>query len=225
MLTGISSLASQATTIVYQSTSAPRTQPAPQGQAVLDEQYVGVQFATNGPAVVTSLAVDLGAGFQGGTLFGALIQLAGPNALPSNVPGDPFGNSTVLATALFDVGVPSELRVPLLATLDYPGDYAVVVGAGMFGSPANADGFAVNHGPIPECCRELLLWWDKSGASSPANATWTRVLVDSPVPQLRNVPKVIVEGRVVPELSSVAFFASGLSFLLLMAVLRKRSQS
>jgi PEP-CTERM motif len=110
-----------------------------EGYAINATSFLGARFH-----VASAVAVDhIGGHFvfqpgglgaipqgQGGSLFGAIIQLSGPTALPADAP---FA-FTPLASALFSAPTPSaQVLVPLAVNLQ-PGDYAVVFGSGRFGA-------------------------------------------------------------------------------------------
>jgi len=66
-----------------------------------------------------------------GNLFGAIVSLDSDSDLPD---GYPFYTSEVVASTVFDPGMPSrDFRTPLSVTLT-PGNYALIFGSGRFGS-------------------------------------------------------------------------------------------
>ncbi|MFQ5591019.1 MAG: hypothetical protein ACE5HE_07655, partial [Phycisphaerae bacterium] len=84
-------------------------------------------------------------GFEGLTLFAAIVVLSDPAALPV---GAPLDEGEVVASTVFDAGRPSsDVRVPLAATLD-PGAYALIFGSGLFGA-TGVGGMPLNNADLP----------------------------------------------------------------------------
>jgi hypothetical protein len=77
-----------------------------------------------------------------GSFFGAILRLSGPTALPT---GSPFSPSEVVATTTFDLPFPSIDFFTPLSTILTAGNYALVFGAGQFGSPVTAEGFMADN--------------------------------------------------------------------------------
>jgi hypothetical protein len=96
-------------------------------------QFIGVRFHTVEWIAVDHIGGNLFApeGSLGDrSLFGAIVSLSGPAALPS---GDPT-SFVPLAHVTFVPTVESgDIRIPLSATLA-PGDYALIFGSGLFGA-------------------------------------------------------------------------------------------
>ena len=94
-------------------------------------------------------------------IFGAIVKLVGPNALPL---GAPFLQEEVIATTTFIAPVPNEdFRTPLNVTLE-AGNYGLIFGGGLFGSPGppnfNADAVMLpGNEPING---ETFFFWDGS---------------------------------------------------------------
>ncbi len=137
------------------------------GPGVSTTQFIGSRFHVDQAVEVTGIGGHLG---SDGTIFGALVSLDSPTALPSGSPivSDP------LAVTTFDAGLRSrDLVVPLSATLE-PGDYALIFGSGWFG--ATGTGFLpANNVVIPG--RSANFWW-RRGAWDSVGLTETRVVVD-----------------------------------------------
>lgn len=145
------------------------------GGAVLGQvQFVGARFTISSPVQITAIGGDIGEGdigeFRPGGLFGAIVSLSGPNALPSCNPFD----STTIASVVFDAPYPSEdISIALSVTLE-PGSYGLIFGGGEFGSsgtgfigtgdPAlpGANGFAWNL----QSAYQQVAWTD-SGMPTP----------------------------------------------------------
>jgi hypothetical protein len=109
------------------------------GLSISQEQFVGARFTIDTPVHITAIGGDIGA-FPRGSIFGVILSLSGPNALPS---GSPF-DTTTIASVLFQAPFPSQdLTIPLSSTLN-PGIYGVVFGSGQFGATGSA--FATTEG-------------------------------------------------------------------------------
>jgi hypothetical protein len=105
------------------------------GISVGNEQYLAARFQVGTAVTVDHIGGHL-AEFHPGGLFGAIVQLSGPAALPSFLPSAIASNA--LASTVFTAPSSSaDILVPLSVTLA-PGDYALVFGSGAFG--ASGDG-------------------------------------------------------------------------------------
>lgn len=97
----------------------------------LNNQFIAARFSLNEPTRITEIGGHIGV--TSGTIWGAIIALPGPGALP------PMGfdvQANALASALFEStdGFSAELCRPVDAILP-PGDYALLFGdGGLFGS-------------------------------------------------------------------------------------------
>jgi len=104
----------------------------PTGQTsgfTLGSQYLGSRFHVDRLVEVEAVGGHMFL-FQPGQLFGAIVSLSGPTALPS---GNPF-DATTLATVLFTPPpLSDDILVPLAVTLS-PGDYALIFGGEQFGA-------------------------------------------------------------------------------------------
>ncbi len=139
------------------------------GGAIIDAgQFLVARFHVDQTAEVEAIGGHLG---SSGEIFGALIPLSGPDALPEEIPLD-----QALASTTFDAGTASrDFRTPLSATLE-PGDYALVFGSGLFG--AQGDGFMPeNNADFPDASYFL---WD--GAGSDGGFENVRFVVALPEP-------------------------------------------
>jgi hypothetical protein len=140
-------------------------------------------------------------------LFGAVVRLTGPGAFPL---GSPFTLGEVLATTTFTpTEAGSDLLVPLSVILS-PGDYALIFGAGLFGSPATATGGMLsNNTDLPGFS---YFFWDSSVLEwRPGDFRQTRFVV-------RGDPADLSE---VPEPATVFLLGSGLVGL----AVRRRNKS
>jgi hypothetical protein len=117
------------------------------GWSLYDGQFLGSRFTLSSATTITSIAGHIDGN---GTLFGAIVALSGPNALPE---GSPFSTSEIMASGIFAITSPSsEQMLPLNVTLG-PGSYGVIFGSGMFG--------ATGSGAMPQS--EI---WDDTTQSS-----------------------------------------------------------
>ena len=132
----LSALPAQAATI-YQSAAYSGVDL---GDYVLsNHDLIGAAFSLSGPTTITGIGAQFGC-CNGGSIFGTIVPLASITSFPS-VASDQLA-SISLASILF--AVPSgtaalDLMEPLSTPLTLgPGDYAVIFGAGQFGSASNA---------------------------------------------------------------------------------------
>lgn len=127
------------------------------GLALSSGQFLGSRFHIDAPVEVTDIGGHLATipGVGNELLFGAIVSLAGPTALPSGAPFD----RTLVALTTFKADFPStDFLTPLSVTLP-PGDYALIFGAGQFG--ATGDGFmTIDNTDIPG--RASYISWDGS---------------------------------------------------------------
>ncbi len=100
------------------------------GSTLASTQFYGWRFKLTKAVEITHVGGHLLGNFSGdSTIFGAIISLSSPNALPT---GNPFTTGEVLAsTTLTPTAPSSEILVPLSVTLK-PGNYALVFGSGLF---------------------------------------------------------------------------------------------
>lgn len=110
-----------------------------QGVALSSTFYTGWRFeVTNGPLVTTGIGAHF-AGNGGATLFGAIVQLTGPQDSPDRFD---LTSSDVLSTTVFNgpTGIASqELSTPMTVELQN-GWYLVIFGAGAFGASSSGGG-------------------------------------------------------------------------------------
>ena len=102
------------------------------GVSLSSNQFLGSRFTVSTTVQVAAIGGHLSAF---GTLFGAIISLSSPTALPSGVP---FDTTTIASTVFTGLSPSVDFRTPLSVTLP-PGDYALIFGSGQFG----ASGFGV----------------------------------------------------------------------------------
>ncbi len=157
------------------------------------DQYLGARFQVTATTVVDHIGGHLGKNpFPTGDIFGAIVPLSGPTALPAST----TVASIALAHTLFTPPVISnDILVPLSVTLK-PGWYGLVFGSDEFG--ATGAGFM----PFDNT--------DTSQASyffrNPATGDWT-------VGTLQNVRFVVTGVSAVPAPSALAVAVIGALFL------------
>lgn len=127
------------------------------------DQFLGSRFSITDTVQVTAIGghISLAAGI--GDLFGAIVSLAGPNALPS---GNPF-DATTLASTVFTLSPPSsDVLIPLSVMLD-PGDYAVIFGSGQLGATGGFGVMPGNNSDLPAGVDSYFFWtgtnWTNGG--------------------------------------------------------------
>lgn len=146
--------------------------------------YAGVRFELT-QSVVTSQVGGHFVAFTGGTFFGAIVKLSGPNDFPDS------GN---LSTA--DVLGTTSLTFPVLSSETFgnlslplsPGWYALVFGSGLFG----VDGRGASVRNAPDVGNPGFI-----GFQPNSGLTW----YDYSVPSANG--RFVVLGNVVPELPSI----------------------
>jgi probable HAF family extracellular repeat protein len=107
-------------------------------------QFVGARFAVSQTELVSDIGGHLGN--SSGTLFGAIVSLSSPTALPT---GSPFSLPEVVASTTFNAGTPSsDFLTPLSATLN-PGEYALVFGSGQFGAGSTTGFMPTDNTDLP----------------------------------------------------------------------------
>ena len=100
--------------------------------AVATWQYVGVKFQVDQPTHIDSLHAVMGD--SPSSFFAAIVSLPSISSLPQ---GRPFAAGEVLYSTVFNLSwdylTPRD--IPFDVTID-PGAYAIILGAGLFGSPS-----------------------------------------------------------------------------------------
>ncbi len=167
------------------------------GTTLSGTQFLGSRFSVTSTVQVGSIGGNI-AEFAGGDLFGAIIGLSSPLALPT---GSPFTLAEVIASTTFTgTSLSADILVPLSVTLS-PGDYALVFGSGEFG--ATGTGFMPFNNT------------DLAGASY---FFWTGTQwVDG----LANM-RFVVSSSSAPEPSTLSLFATGLALLAFLGWRRRR---
>ena len=95
------------------------------------DYYAGARFHLDYEAEVTAIGGHFLLDNDTGNLFGAILPLSGPGAMPS-LP--PFDSSDIIASTVFVPDSPStDYRTSLAVTLQ-PGDYALIFGSNALGA-------------------------------------------------------------------------------------------
>jgi hypothetical protein len=187
----LAAIPAHADSIIFQSaTLGPTGQFS--GSTLAISQFLGARFSISQPVEITEIGGHMGVidTRSVGSFFGAILTL--PTGLPT---GSPFAASEVVATTTFNLPfTTADIFTPLSATLE-PGNYAVVFGAGQFGSPTTAVG--VMPADNPDLPGASYFFWDGS--------SWRDDSIDN--------TRFVVKGNVVPEPSSLLLLGSGLMAL------------
>ena len=167
--------------------------------ALVSWQYFGVRFALSQPSQITTLHSEFALLSEGtSSFFAALIRLPTDTSLPQ---GNPFTPEEVVHTENFDLTGTSlhPVSIPFDVFVD-PGAYAVIFGAGLFGSPEGIAGTAGSYASVPDSSG--LLW--TPFRPTPPFDPW-QSLSDSTY-------TVTIEGAVVPEPSTIVMLLLGLGW-------------
>lgn len=177
-------------------------------------QFLGARFHLDSTKQITAIGGHLVRNTNtSGILFGAIFPLSGPMAVPT---GNPFDSAPLASTAFIPAATSTDFRTPLSLTVG-PGDYGLVFGAGLFGSPAGAEGDLITNGA------------DLPGVSSATYFGWHGAMMTP----LGSVPahwdtmggpneRFVVEGNDVPEPASLGLFCAG-ACVLVWYRMRRRS--
>lgn len=163
------------------------------GTTLYGDQYLGARFSLAEPIQVQAVGGHM-YGIDGGSLFGAIVSLSSPSALPS---GNPF-DMTTIATVTFTLPVyqDADVAIPLEVELQ-PGNYALIFGSGQFGSHG-VGGMPTDNTDIPGQA-SYFGWYNNRWNDDGFSRT-----------------RFVVYGELVPEPSAVTLFGMlwGGSFVL-----------
>ncbi len=131
------------------------------GPAVRATQFLGSRFEITQTTNVTAIGGHLretGLGNQ--ELFGAIVMLAGPGAMPG---GAPFNPGEVMTSITFNpnpatTNASDDIMVPVSVQLE-PGSYAVVFGSGLFGATGDG-GMPFNGQTVTAAGSGSYFFWD-----------------------------------------------------------------
>jgi len=93
-------------------------------------QYLGARFSISQQFQVTAIGGHLFTFLPPEPLFGAIVRLSGPNALPT---GNPVDTDWLASTTFIGPNPSADFSTPLSVILP-PGDYALIFGSGQFGA-------------------------------------------------------------------------------------------
>ncbi|MCH7812884.1 MAG: hypothetical protein IID40_02570 [Planctomycetes bacterium] len=153
-LIGWVGVSARADIIVHE--SATMGTPGVGGGWMLSENYfLGSRFHVQVTVEVTKIGAHMlhwQSPSHPGELFGAIVVLSGPDALPT---GSPFTPDEVVAKTTFHAAHPStDFRTPLSVVLE-PGDYALILGSGFFGA-TGLGAMAINNPELPDA--SFIAW-------------------------------------------------------------------
>jgi hypothetical protein len=142
----------QAQTVTLESgTFAPSQVDPSAGYFIGREQFLGWKFQLDSTLQITDIGGYLVSENSNPTsndqIFGAIVSLSSPTALPQ---GNPFLPEEILASTTFiphSYLSPSDITVPLSVTLN-PGSYGLIFGSGLFGASGSASAL-FNFGDLP----------------------------------------------------------------------------
>jgi len=142
--------------LIYESATLGPTGQTSGGFNANEVQMLGSRFSISETMEVSQIGGHMYRGsFGANPIFGAIVELSGPNAFPL---GDPFTGGEVLAFTTFPVPVLStDVSVPLSITLQ-PGDYALIFGAGALGGTNGEGVMTVNNFDTPEGLGSYFFW-------------------------------------------------------------------
>jgi hypothetical protein len=168
------------------------------GLNISSVQFLGSRFHIDTTTEVTHIGGHMG--ITTGDLFGVIVSLSGPNALPS---GNPFDSSEIVASTKFNPGSPSsDFLTPLSVTLS-AGDYALIFGSGQFG--AVGQGFMTTKNVDIPGQASYFRWnsngWSDGGFSS---------------------TRFVVAGNPIPEPTTLCLMGFGLPGVLVVVIMRRR---
>ena len=170
----------------------PLGSPNPYPAAVATWQYVGIRFQVDQPVQITTLHTVMGD--SPSSFFAALVSLPTISSLPQ---GNPFADGEVVYSTVFNLSwdflAPRD--IPFNVTID-PGAYAIIFGAGQFGSSGYISGVVSTYSTVPNSTG--FVWVpDSTPAWHNTSLTWD----------------VSIHGVTVPEPSFIALIGSGVFIL------------
>jgi hypothetical protein len=183
--------------VLYQSaTLGPIGQTA--GDTLSSSQYLGARFSLNNAVQVQAIGGNM-YDIDGGSLFGAIFPISGPNAMPS---GSPF-DVAPLAEVTFTLPIyaDADVSIPLSVELQ-PGNYALIFGSGQFG--ATGVGAMPTDNPDIPGQTPFFGWW---------NNQWNNDSVSN--------MRFVVYGAAVPEPGTFTLFAIASGAIALLRLRRK----
>ncbi|TVQ32243.1 MAG: hypothetical protein EA376_06225 [Phycisphaeraceae bacterium] len=127
-----------------------------------DSTFWGTRFDITETTFIDEASSWLRSG--NGSIFYAIVELSSPGANPP-LPTDPGFASSVVASALVDVGAGSDEYAADFGGLELaPGSYALVLGTGLFGATGSANIMEVSDQILPS---ESLNWFGTNWSSGP----------------------------------------------------------
>ncbi|MCP4246402.1 MAG: hypothetical protein GY778_05065 [bacterium] len=174
----VSGAGSVSAAIIYESaTSGPTGQTTGSGNTISDSFYLAVNFEVTTTVETGSVGGHLKDFASAGSVFGAIIRLAGPGDFATLAD---FSSPNLLGAALIPLPYPSDNVSGNLRLTLQPGWYALVLGSGQLG--ANGEGGSINNN-TPDGVSVIYVIRTSDGAILP-QAPGARLFVDSaPVPE------------------------------------------
>jgi cysteine-rich repeat protein len=142
--------------------------PSQGGGSSLNTQLIGSRFSVTEAVRISAIGGHIvHYTFEPGLLFGAIVALSSPTALPS---GAPFDGSTMASTTFSGLFPSADIRVPMDVILP-PGDYAVIFGAGGHFGATGQGAMPQNNTAVPGSDDQFFwssggLFWVDSGTGS-----------------------------------------------------------
>jgi len=134
------------------------------GYPLLSNQILGARFNISEPTQVTAIGGHLYVGVGSGSIFGAIVALNGPNALPQ---GALLLPEEVVASTVFVGPYPSSDFRTSLSVMLAPGTYGLVFGSGQFGATGWGHMISTNTDlPGASYFWSNGSWWSNGGIDS-----------------------------------------------------------
>jgi hypothetical protein len=124
----------EASTIILESATF-NSEDLSSGYSVTPFQSLGWRFQIDDFLQVTEIGGNFGNFYEPGNIFGAIVSLDSPNALPS---GSPNSLVNVLGETTFTRELDTDTLTPLSVLLN-PGNYALIFGSGQFGATGSTN--------------------------------------------------------------------------------------
>jgi hypothetical protein len=139
------------------------------GAKIQSTQYLGVRFSVSSPMEATAIGGHFSV-LVGSQFFGAIVRLSSPTDFPDS---NDLSSSDVLASTLLSAPRSSaQVSASIGPVTLSPGTYAMMFGAGQFGSPANT--LAIAPADDPNIGTPSYFFRNTDGSYSNGNFSHTR---------------------------------------------------